>query len=109
MAVKFGFLGFVFCLFCSLYLLFVLCNADSGRGCSKNSSLMGYETEIVMVQHQLRGEECYVDQIKVVFIWDEPTPSDFTEASALDSAPVPLIAANSSTANRVYNTTDNVR
>ncbi|KAJ4959161.1 hypothetical protein NE237_026272 [Protea cynaroides] len=174
MAVKFGFLGFVFCLFCSSYLLFVFCNADSGGSCSKNSSLVGYETEFVMVQHQLRGvirliddcsfkvsefdmmegsdvhwwgavgetfenltmgsvisgeklnrtykNESFVvhlkknvtwDQIKVVSVWDEPTASDFghallgstgndTEALAPDSAPAPSVAANSSTAHRVY-------
>ncbi|KAF8407229.1 hypothetical protein HHK36_006356 [Tetracentron sinense] len=50
MAKKFGFLGFLFVLF------FGFCYADSGGvSCSKNSSLVDFESEFVMVQHQLRG------------------------------------------------------
>ncbi|CAM8960529.1 unnamed protein product [Rhodiola kirilowii] len=48
-------LGFV------LLGLFHCCHADPGSGCSRNSSLMGFESEFVMVQHQLRGIFSVVD------------------------------------------------
>ncbi|XP_010265740.1 PREDICTED: cytochrome b561, DM13 and DOMON domain-containing protein At5g54830-like [Nelumbo nucifera] len=40
-----------------LFFLFVFCDADSGGegGCTRNSSLVDFESEFVMVQHQLRG------------------------------------------------------
>ncbi|XP_010275743.1 PREDICTED: cytochrome b561, DM13 and DOMON domain-containing protein At5g54830 [Nelumbo nucifera] len=39
-----------------LFFLFEFCDADSGgRNCASNSSLVGFESEFLMVQHQLRG------------------------------------------------------
>ena len=42
------FLGF-------LFTLILHCHADPGSGCSKTSPLLHFESDIEMVQHQLRG------------------------------------------------------
>ncbi|KAK9280570.1 hypothetical protein L1049_014263 [Liquidambar formosana] len=50
-------LGF---LFISLHLLH-FCHADPGSTCSRNTSLSDFQSEFVMVQHQLRGTFTLID------------------------------------------------
>ncbi|GAV59960.1 Cytochrom_B561 domain-containing protein/DOMON domain-containing protein/DM13 domain-containing protein [Cephalotus follicularis] len=41
--------------------LFLFCYADPGQNCSKTTQLVGFESEFLMVQHQLRGLITIID------------------------------------------------
>lgn len=43
------------------FLHFSHCHADRGSSCSKNTSFTGFESDFVMVQHQLRGIFTLID------------------------------------------------
>lgn len=63
MAYKTVFIGSVFTYVMFYSILFPFCLADSNSvsSCSKNSSLVGFESDFVMVQHQLRGLFSFID------------------------------------------------
>lgn len=61
MADKFRFLGFLLFVFFYIDVFLVFGNAEMGKNCSRNTSYLGYESEFIMMQHQLRGVFTLID------------------------------------------------